>query len=109
MRHFTKYPSNYVRASYTIPVANECVPCWQFSKADFTGSFRELVKNIKNSLSNLGFVTSVGTSGFAPVNSDTFEVDIDIQLNKDAEDLSDEEIDAIEDCGLAFGGKNFDL
>jgi hypothetical protein len=107
--NITKSRQDYVKSSYTIPVANECVPCWQFSKTEFTGSFKELVRNIKNSLSNLGFVTSVGTSGFEPINSDTFAIDIDIQMNKDVEELSDDELNAIEDCGLEFGGKNFEI
>ncbi len=99
----------YIKNSYSVPVANECVPSWQFSKADFSGSFKELVRNIKSNLANLDFVTSVGTSGFEPINTDIFALDIDIQMNKDLDELSDTEIDAIEDCGLEFGGKNFEV
>lgn len=107
MRTFTKYPKNYVKASYSIPADNECVPYWQFDKSVISGSLRELVTMIKDSLASLGFVSKVGTSGFESVNADTIGIDIDIQVDKNADELSDAEINAIEDCGLDLGGKNF--
>lgn len=99
----------YIKNSYSLPVDNECVPCWEFDKADFSGSIKELIKGIKSNLSRLDFVSSVGTSGFSPVNSDTFALDIDIQMNKSADDLTDSDIDAIEDCGLEFGSIHFEV
>jgi hypothetical protein len=30
-------------------------------------------------------------------------------MNKDVDELTDDEINAIEDCGLRFGGKNFEI
>ena len=108
-RHFTKYPKNYVQSSYSIPAPNECVPYWQFDKSSISESIRGLVSAIKDNLSSLGFVSSVGTSGFEAVNSDTIGIDIDIQVDKDVNELSDSEIQAIEDCGAEFGGKNFEI
>ena len=108
MRRFTKYPSSYVKSSYSVPLANECVPCWQFDSHTVT-SFRELADMIRSKLSMLGFVSGVGTSGFASVNPDTFELDIDVQLNKNVNELTPDEVDAIEECGLGFGGMNFEI
>ena len=107
-RKFTKYPSNYIKSSYSMPVANECVPCWEFD-SHAVDSFRELAGKIRNKLSRLDFVTNVGTSGYETVNPDTFALDIDVQMNKDLDELTDDEIEAIEDCGLLFGGKNFEI
>ena len=107
MRKTTKYPRNYVKSSYSIPVSNECVPYWQFDKSAVTGPLNELIKEIKDRLAALGFVSKVGTSGFEAVNADTIGIDIDIQVDKSTDELSDAEIDAIEDCGLDLGGKNF--
>ena len=98
-----------VKASYSIPTLNECVPYWQFDKANIVGSFRELVNNIKDNLSKLGFVSKVGTSGFETVSPDTIGVDVDIEINKNADELSADEINLIEGCGAEFGGKNFEL
>lgn len=109
MRTFTKYPKNYVKASYSIPADNECIPYWQFDKSAISGSLRELVSLIKDSLASLGFVSKVGTSGFESVNADTIGIDIDIQVDKDVNALSDSELQAIEDCGAELGGKNFNI
>ena len=98
-----------INASYSIPASNECVPYWQFDKAAIVEPLRELVKKIKDNLSQLGFVTSVGTSGFESVNADVIGVDVDIEVNKDANELSADEINLIEGCGAEFGGKNFDI
>ena len=98
-----------IKASYSIPASNECVPYWQFDKAAIVEPLRELVKKIKDNLSQLGFVTSVGTSGFESVNADVIGVDVDIEIDKDANELSADEINLIEGCGAEFGGKNFDI
>jgi hypothetical protein len=98
-----------ISASYSIPATNECVPYWQFAKADLSGSLKELIARIKDNLINLGFVSSVGTSGFESVNSDTIGVDVDVQLDKAAAELSDDEIFAINECGAELGGKNFEI
>lgn len=108
-RTFTKYPSNYIKSSYSIPATNECVPYWQFDKANIAESLRELVKKIKDNLSQLDFVAKVGTSGFESVSADTIGIDVDIEIDKDADELSAAEIQAIEDCGAELGGKNFDI
>ena len=108
-RQFTKYPSSYVKSSYSIPASNECVPYWQFDKNTVGNSLRELIRDIKDNLSQLSFVSRVGTSGFESVNPDTFGIDVDIEIDKDTNNLSDAEIAAIEDCGTGLGGKNFEL
>lgn len=100
---------SYVKSSYSIPVSNECVPYWQFDKNTVGTSLKELIRNIKDNLSALSFVSNVGTSGFESVNSDTFGIDIDVEIDKDTNDLSDDEIRAIADCGAEFGGKNFEI
>ena len=105
-RTTTKYPK-YVKSSYSIPASNECVPYWQFDKSAVTNPLKDFIKSIKDKLSALGFVSSVGTSGFEAVNADTIGIDIDIQVDKSTDELSDAEIDAIEDCGAELGGKNF--
>ena len=98
-----------INASYSIPASNECVPYWQFDKAAIVEPLRELVKKIKDNLSQLGFVTSVGTSGFESVNADVIGVDVDIEIDKDVNELSADEINLIEGCGAEFGGRNFDI
>ena len=101
--------SDYIKSSYSIPASNECVPYWQFDKANIVGSFRELVNKIKDNLSKLGFVSKVGTSGFETVGADTIGVDVDIEIDKNADELSANEIQEIEDCGAELGGKNFEI
>jgi len=108
-RSFTKYPSSYVKSSYSIPATNECVPYWQFIKSDLPGSLKELVMTIKENLASLGFVSNVGGSGFESVDSDTIGIDIDVKLDKSAAELSDDEVSAINECGAELGGINFEI
>jgi len=97
-----------ITASYSIPAPNECVPCWQFDSHTVT-SFRELANMIRSKLSALSFVTGVGTSGFETVNPDTFALDVDVQMDRDVDMLTDAEIDAIAECGYSFGAKDFEI
>ena len=69
---------------------------------DYNGSTREedFYFNLnKGEIFNMQFGTENTTIG----------IDVDIEVDKSAAELSDSEIQAIEDCGAEFGGKNFSV
>ena len=99
----------YVKSSMVLPANNECVPGWVFNTQDYTGSFKGVVDALSSRLMRLPFVSKVAGSGLSFEREGQFEVNLDVYLEKDFEDLTDSEIDAIGECGYDVGSVDFEI
>lgn len=99
----------YIKSSLALPAANECVPGWFFNMGEYTGSFRDLRDQLSERLLRLPFVTKVDTAGISFERDGMFEVNLDVYMEKNFDELTDNEIDAIEDCGQDIGSVDFEV